>query len=27
LIKEFKKLVHICKSYYQTSRGILCFET
>jgi len=23
LVKEFWKLVHICQSYYQTSRGIL----
>ena len=27
LVKEFKKLVHICQSYYQTSRGLVFFGT
>ena len=27
LLKEFWKSVHICQRYYQTSRGILFFET
>jgi len=27
LVKEFWKSVHICQSYYQTSRGILFWDT
>ena len=27
LVKEFWKLVHICQSYYQTSRGLVYFGT
>jgi len=27
LVKEFRKSVHICQSYYQTSKGYTFFET
>jgi len=27
LVKEFCKLVHICQSYYQTSSGLLFWNT
>jgi len=27
LVKEFRKLVHICQSYYQISNGLLFIDT
>jgi len=26
-VKEFRKSIHICQSYYQTSRSMLFWET